>query len=60
MYDLIIGKQTLQDLGVVLDFKQKTIQIDTILLPMRNIINLQLKTVLSEHSGKILVLLRSQ
>ncbi len=28
MYDLIIGKQTLHDLGVVLDFKEKTIQID--------------------------------
>ena len=43
MYDLIIGKQTLHDLGVVLDFKKKTIQIDEILLPMRNITNLQLK-----------------
>jgi hypothetical protein len=31
MYDLIIGKQTLQDLGVVLDFKEKTIQIDKVL-----------------------------
>ncbi len=43
MYDLIIGKQTLHDLGVVLDFEEKTIQIDKILLPMRNIANLQLK-----------------
>jgi hypothetical protein len=43
MCDLIIGKQTLHDLGVVLDFKEKTIQIDTILLPMRNISNLQFK-----------------
>jgi hypothetical protein len=44
MYDLIIGKQTLQDLGVVLDFKEKTIQrIDEILLLMRNITNLQFK-----------------
>ncbi len=24
LYDLIIGKQTLQDIGVVLDFKEKT------------------------------------
>jgi hypothetical protein len=31
------------DLGLVLDFKEKTIQIDEILLPMRNIANLQLK-----------------
>jgi hypothetical protein len=40
MYDLIIGKQTLRNFGVVLDFKEKTIQIDKILLPMRNITNL--------------------
>jgi hypothetical protein len=43
MYDLIIGKQTLHNLGVVLAFKEKTLQIDEILLPMRNIANLQLK-----------------
>jgi hypothetical protein len=43
LYDLIIGKQTLHDIGAVLDFKQKTITIDNILLPMRNITNLQLK-----------------
>ncbi len=43
LYDLIIGKQTLHDVGVVLDFKEKTITIDSILLPMRNTVNLQLK-----------------
>jgi hypothetical protein len=43
LYDLIIGKQTLHDIGAVLDFKEKTIAIDNILLPMRNIVNLQLK-----------------
>jgi hypothetical protein len=43
MYDLIIGKQTMHELGVVLDFQEKTIQMDKILLPMRNITNLQLK-----------------
>jgi hypothetical protein len=31
------------DLGVVLNFKESTIQIDEILLPMRDIANLQLK-----------------
>ena len=46
-YDLILGKQTLHDLGVVLDFKEKIITIDEILLPMRNINNLQLKTSIS-------------
>ena len=43
LYDLIIGKQTLHEIGAVLDFKEKTITIDSILLPMRNIVNLQLK-----------------
>ncbi len=43
MYDLIIGKQTMHNLGVKLDFQEKTITIDKIFLPMRNIANLQLK-----------------
>jgi len=43
LYDLIIGKQTLHEIGAVLDFKEKTITIDNILLPMRNIMNLQLQ-----------------
>jgi hypothetical protein len=43
MYDLIIGKQTMHDLGVKLDFQEKTITIDKILVPIRNIANLQLK-----------------
>jgi len=33
----------LNDIGAVLDFKEKTITIDSILLPMRNFINLLLK-----------------
>ncbi len=45
-YNLILGKQTLHNLGV-LDFKEKTITIDKIILPMRNINNLQLKTSIS-------------
>jgi hypothetical protein len=44
LYDLIIG---LHDIGTVLDFKEKTIIIDKILLPMRNINNLQLKPSIS-------------
>ncbi len=43
MYDLIIGKQYMHELGVQLVFQEKTITIDKIILPMRNIINLQLK-----------------
>ncbi len=30
LYDLIIGKQSLHDIGAVLDFKDKTITIDSI------------------------------
>jgi hypothetical protein len=30
LYNLIIGKQTLHDIGAVLDFKEKTIAIDDI------------------------------
>ena len=37
------GKRRLCDIGAVLDFKEKTITIDSILLPMRNIVSLQLK-----------------
>ncbi len=44
MYDLIIDKQTMHNLGVILDFQEKTITIDGILLPMRNIANLRLKS----------------
>ncbi len=43
MYDLIISKQTIHNLGVVLDFQEKAIKIDELLLPLRNIANLQLK-----------------
>ncbi len=43
MYGLIINEQTMHNLGVILDFQEKTIKIDKILLPMTNIINLQLK-----------------
>ncbi len=60
MYDLIIGKQTMHNLEVKLDFQEKTITIDKILLPMRNIANLQLKPRLPGHSDKIPVLLKSQ
>jgi hypothetical protein len=35
LYNQIIGKQTLHNIGAVLDFKEKTITIDSILLPMR-------------------------
>ncbi len=60
MYDLIIGKQTMHDLGVKLDFQEKTIAIYEILLPMRNFANLQLKPGSPGHSERITFLLKSQ
>jgi hypothetical protein len=47
LYDLIIGKQTLHYICAMLDFKERTITIDDILLPIRNINNLQLKPSIS-------------
>ena len=40
-YDLILGCQSMKELGVVLDFKAKTITLDSIILLMRDINNLQ-------------------
>ena len=39
-YDLILGCKSMKKLGVVLDFQAKTITIDEIILPMRNISSL--------------------
>ncbi len=47
LYNLSLGKQTLHNLGGGLDFKEKTIIMDEILLPTRNINNLQLKSSIS-------------
>jgi hypothetical protein len=40
-YDLIIGPETMKELGIVLDFRAKTITNDEVILPMRNINHLQ-------------------
>ncbi len=40
-YDLILGTETMKELGLVLDFKAKMISIDEIIMPMRNISHLQ-------------------
>jgi hypothetical protein len=37
VFDLIIGCNSIEKLGIVLDFKAKSITIDEIILPMRNI-----------------------
>ncbi len=60
MYDLIISKQTIHDLGVKLDFQEKTITIDKILLPMRISLIYNSNLGLPGHSEKIPVLLKSQ
>jgi hypothetical protein len=40
-YDLILGTETMKELGIVLDIKAKMITIDEIILAMRNITHLQ-------------------
>jgi hypothetical protein len=53
-YDLILGTNTMKELGIMLDFKAKTITIDEVILPMRNINYLQgasmLRTLKLNHS----------
>jgi hypothetical protein len=40
-YDLILGTRTIKQFGIILNFTDKMITIDEIILPMRNINNLQ-------------------
>jgi hypothetical protein len=40
VFDLIIGCNSMEKLGIVMDFKARSITIDEIILPMRNIANL--------------------
>jgi hypothetical protein len=44
VFDLIIGCNSLEKLGIVMDFKTKIITIDEIILPMKNIKNLTNKS----------------
>ncbi len=60
MYDLIIGKQMMHDLRVKFDFQERTKIINRILLPMKNIANLQLKPRITRALIKTPVLLNSQ
>ena len=39
-FDLIIGCNSMESLGIVMNFKDKTITIDEIILPMKNIASL--------------------
>jgi hypothetical protein len=42
VFDLILGTQTMDELGIILYFKQQEITINEIALPMRDITNLPL------------------
>jgi hypothetical protein len=42
VFDLIIGTCTMDELGIILNFKEQEITIDEIALPMRDITNLSL------------------
>jgi len=42
VFDLILGTDTMDELGIILNFKQQEITIDEIALPMRDITNLPL------------------
>jgi hypothetical protein len=48
VFDLIIGCNALEKLGIVMDFKTRSITIDEIILPMRNINNLTNKSKVKE------------
>ncbi len=45
-YDLILGTVTMKEFGIILNFRDKIITIDEIILPMRNINNLQGPSIL--------------
>ncbi len=60
IYDLIIGAQTMHDLGVKFHFQEKTITIDGILLPWGTLLICSSDLGLPGHSEKIPVLLKSQ
>jgi hypothetical protein len=48
VFDLIIGCNSMEKLGIVMDFKAKSITIDEIILPMRSIGNLTNKSKVKE------------
>ncbi len=45
-YDLILGSETMKESGIILNFRDKMITIDEIILSMRNINNLQGSSIL--------------
>jgi hypothetical protein len=51
-YDLILGTGTMKEFGIISNFKDKMITIDEIILPMRNINNLQGASILGALKHK--------
>jgi hypothetical protein len=53
-YDLILGTVSMKEFGIILNFRDKMITIDEVILPMRNINNLQgssmLRALRHDHS----------
>jgi hypothetical protein len=47
-FDLIIGCNSMENLGIVMDFEAKSIIMDEIILPIRNITNLTDKSKVKE------------
>jgi hypothetical protein len=45
-YELILGTVTMKEFGIILHFRDKILTIDDIILPMRNINNLQGSSIL--------------
>jgi hypothetical protein len=48
VFDLIIGCNSMEKLGIEMDFKTRTIAINDIILPMRNIANLTNRSKVKE------------
>ncbi len=45
-YDLILGTETMKEFGIILNFRDKMITIDEVILPMSNTNNLQGSSIL--------------
>ncbi len=60
-YDLILGTETMKEFGIILNFRDKMITIDEVILPMRNINNLQGSIILHalKHNHSLAMELQS-
>ncbi len=60
-YDLVLSTETMKEFGMIFNFKDKKIIIDEIILPMRNINNLQGASILCalKHNHSLAMELQS-